>query len=211
MKMEEREIYKPAHPKAPKYHRVILDTRVDTVDTKNTTPLITYIQKRLKKKYPQYKKTNKQATAIFRAFNENVVKAILENRAGVILPEKMGKLQVIMIKRNRKKKRINRYLSTKLGYVVYLDNERNGGKYPYLCLDVNSKSYSMKNKELWEFRPTQEFKAKIYNALTISRTRFADAGQEYLAYYRKNKFYKKEFYRKKEAELLLTYNEFEGI
>lgn len=204
--------YKPGHPEAPKFKRRTKGVAINK-HTEKAEPKIkysTYPHKRFRAAHKECKLKDSELTAILRAFNENMVEAALTNRGGTLLPNRMGKLQVMMYPKGNKR-RIDRATSEKLGYEVGFSILRNAGKFPYATIEVYGDSYNMPNKYLWEFKASAPFRRAQQEVLVVDRTRFVGARKEYIAYYRKEKFYKKEFAKKNDEELLLTYNEFEGI
>jgi hypothetical protein len=202
--------YIPPHPNAPLFIRKTKGIYIDS-NTKKSKPKVKTsrsTQGEFKKKNPEVKKTTKELTNIIRTFNKNLCEVALNNRAGVLLPYRMGKLQVVMC-RSVKSNNFDEHTSKKLGYKVYFNRLKNAGKFPLAQLDFYSESCNLPNKEFWEFKANPVLKKNIQNVLLIDRTRFSDVKNTLSIYGRRDRFYKKEFAIKNEEELLKTYNEFD--
>ncbi len=203
--------YKPAHPKAPKASRRAKGVLINAVNKAETKKIYSiYPHERFSAAHKECTLTNKERTKILRAFAKNLAQTALTNRAGVLLPNRMGKLQVLMYPHVKQLKKDN-YTSEKFGVVVHHSKLKNAGKFPLATLDVYSDSYNMANKKLWQFAAAPSFRKAQFEEIQKNRTGFDDAKLEYILYYRKEKFYRKEYVKEQSAELLKTYNEFEGI
>lgn len=205
-------LYKPAHPDAPKFKKRTKGVSIN-IHTKKPESKRKYsdiVHNRFRSSHVQCNLKNSELTHILEVFNQNVLQATLENRSGVLFPNRMGKIQVVSVKQ-KDKQRVDAKTSKELGYEVHENKNKNGGIYPLTIVDVYGDSFNMPNKYLWEFKASVGFKKELQDAIKKDRTRFTPVKKEYIAYYRKDKFHKKEFAKEKEAELLLTYNEFEGI
>ena len=201
--------YAPAHPKAPKFSKktkVVKANNIGKMEPKVMRSVDAHRRFRSAHKACKYK--DSELTTILKAFNQNLMQAALESRAGVTLPNRMGKLEVITVKLG-KRKRINKQMSEELGVTVHLKKLRS--TVPVINLDINTDSYNMPNKYLWEFGAFARHKKTVWGMYEENRTYFAPAKKDLAMRWRKDKFYKKEFAMRQSAELLLTYNEFEGI
>ncbi len=204
--------YKPGHPKAPMFKRRLKGVKVNK-HTKKAEAKVKYssmMHNRFRAANKDCKFKDSELTEILQAFNENMVEASLTNRAGVTLPNRMGRLQVMMYPKG-KKLHIDRLNSEKLGYEVHHSRLTNAGKFPLATVEVFDSTVNMVNKDLWEFKAHPWYRVAQREVLKIDRKRFMDAKRGLVIHYRKEKFYKKEFAIKRQAEVLETYNEFEGI
>lgn len=204
--------YKPGHPEAPKFKRRTKGVSIN-IHTKKPESKRKYsdlVHNRFRSSHLECDLKNYELTYILEVFNKNMLQAALENRSGVLFPNRMGKMQVVSVKQ-KDKQRVDPKTSKELGYEVHENKNKNGGIYPLVIVDVYGDSFNMPNKYLWEFKASAGFKKEVQDAIKKDRTRFNPVKKEYIAYYRKDKFYKKEFAKEKQIELLKTYDEFEGI
>jgi len=211
--MNEFTPYTPAHPKAPKFTDSVKGVRknkIGVLDDRNNWKAPTFAHKQFRAEHKECKLKDAELTSILQAFNENMMQAAIDSRAGVTLPNRMGKLQVVTVKKG-KRKRIADVASARLGVVVHNRVNTGGGIFPLVSLDISSDSYDMPNKYLWEFKVFKKHLRIIGKMFDANRTYFSPAKKDLAMRWRKDKFYKKEFAMKQAAELLLTYNEFDGI
>ncbi len=205
--------YYPAHPKAPiseiGLKGILLNKCTKKVEVKYTNNH-KGAHNQFHAEHKECTLSNIELTKLLKTFNENMVQAALTCRGGVLIPNRMGKLQVVMGTRT-KTKVIDKFTSVKLGFEVSYTKLRNKEKYPVANIDVYGDSYNMHNKYLWDFKADKAFRKAQQEIVSVDRTRFVGAKKVFVEHCRKERFYKKEFVKAQNAELLLTYNEFEGI
>lgn len=194
--------YKPNHPNAPRRVRQPL----------GNVKLSAHARAQLlfDKKNPDIKLADREKGKILKAFNENLAKECVDNRNGVVLPERMGKLEIITYKASRKRLKVDRYNSKKIGLEVHINPVLRGdGRKTFVDFDVKSDSYNMMNKMLWAFIPSTKFKREKNAAFEKNRGKYKGDTKSRAAYYRKDNFYRKLAAKAIDAELLKTYNEFD--
>lgn len=203
MKMDKTlEIYKAPHPNAPRRSKRPVGYVTMTFSRRAWL--------RFNKEHPELKISDAEKLNIVETFHENLWKECVENRNGVLLPERMGKLEIITYKASRKRLKIDRVTSKNLGYVVHKNPVlKDDGKKAFVDFITKSESYNMINKALWGFIPLGTFMRAKNAAFSENRGKYKGDKNNRAAGYRKDLFYKKLFARENDEEVLKTYNEFD--
>jgi hypothetical protein len=165
--------------------------------------------KKFIKKHPEHidKVNAKFITKVIRTFNRLLWREVILNRAGALLPERLGHL--VMKSFPIKDDFINYGLYYREGITVAERNISTEGKMLKICFNNSDKAYNYTNKELWYFEPERKFSQEASKAFIIdwSKYEYVDNSRFEIAT-RANKIKAKEFSILKTEEFLLTYNEF---
>lgn len=116
-----------------------------------------YMVKRFLKKHPEYKVTAKEVNKIIRQFNRNMVLSVVDNRDGLRLPERLGKLQIVGFPRT-KKKIIDFGKSNKTGVVHYYQNWETDNKICKIIYNNKLPGYAFRNCRFWGLETKRSFK-----------------------------------------------------
>ncbi|MBE17974.1 MAG: hypothetical protein CMH79_04345 [Nitrospinae bacterium] len=183
--------------KAPRYR----EKRIGFLNLKNL--------KEFKEKYPLYANIdNKKLKKIITLYNEKLWNGVIENRDGVELPDSLGYLFIGTCPAS-KGVNTNYSLSREYGKVLQNRNWETDGNIGKIFYTNYSTKYRFKNRELWKFTATRNFKRSVAKTYPEQWTKYIVM---------KNKVRVTDLYRKEMAELkeakekisaLEHYNEFE--
>lgn len=133
----------------------------------------------------------------------------VNSREGVLLPKRMGTIQILAIRTNPANRGLDAVTSEKLGVRVHFNGLKNDGKACFIQNDLRSDSCDIPNKHLWEFKPSVNFNVEKRQEFDKNRKKFKDVDSNFSSKFRRKKFFQKEHAKKKEEEILKTYNEFD--
>jgi hypothetical protein len=135
-------------------------TRYSVVNNKR------YIEK-FRDEWPEYKDmTRQEFSKIINTFNELcVVNQIVNNRHGVLLPQKLGHLFIALYNVNINKKIINYSETKKQGRNVYFHNFETDGKIGKLKYVNKSESMLVTDLKVWSFTGSAELRRRISKAI----------------------------------------------
>jgi len=127
------------------------------------------------KKHPQHAEMSlEQFKKIVVTYNEEIWHTVLHHRDGVKLPEDLGYLIGSKYKRKKDaRKAINFGKSVATGEKVLHRNWETDGYAPSLNYTNYSLKYRFKNRELWSFEPTRDFKRTFHR-------KFAELYRKYI-------------------------------
>ena len=189
--------FKTPNLKAPRYR----EKRIGFLNSKNL--------KEFKEKYPLYANIdNKKLKKIITLYNEKLWNGVIENRDGVELPDSLGYLFIGTCPAS-KGVNTNYSLSREYGKVLQNRNWETDGNIGKIFYTNYSTKYRFKNRELWKFTATRNFKRSVAKTYPEQWTKYIVM---------KNKVRVTDLYRKEMAELkeakekisaLEHYNEFE--
>lgn len=161
------------------------------------------ILEEFKAKYPLYENiSNEKLKKIIRIYNENLWKAVIENRDGVELPDSLGYLFIGTCSPSKyKKKNIDYARSNEHGKVLHNDNWETDGNIGKIFYTNASAKYKFKNRELWKFEACRTFKRSVASEYPKDWTKYTVIQNKYqIAHLYQNKI---------DPDLLKDYNEFE--
>lgn len=112
-------------------------------------------------KNPQYKGiTWKQFKQVIQLSNEAILETVIENRDGFEFPKMLGFCFIATCKKPRKKN-VDFNNSIKLGKVIYHKNWDTDGKIAKIFYTNYGVKYKLKDRQLWQFRPSRKFKNRL--------------------------------------------------
>jgi len=161
-----------------------------------------------KKKYPLYANIdNKKLKSIIRLYNDKLWNGVIDNRDGVELPDSLGYL---FIGTCPPAKCVNTdySLSRQYGKVLQNKNWETDGNIGKIFYTNYSTKYRFKNRELWKFTATRNFKRAVAKTYPKKWTNYIVMKNKV----RVTDLYKKDTIAIKEQEeklALKNYNEFE--
>tara|TARA_Y100001963_G_C6654372_1_gene387293 strand:+ start:49 stop:567 length:519 start_codon:yes stop_codon:yes gene_type:complete len=117
--------------------------------------------KEFKDKYPAYAKIeNKKLKSIIKLYNKKLWEEVIDNRNGVELPDSLGYLFIGTCP-SAKSVNTNYALSKEYGKVLQNRNFETDGKIAKIFYTNYSTKYKFRNRELWQFKATREFKRTV--------------------------------------------------
>ena len=119
--------------------------------------------KEFKTKYPLYEEIgNSKLKEIIKLYNKALWYGVIKFRDGVELPNSLGYLFIGTCSPSKyKKQNINYADSTKHGKMLQNDNWETDGNLGKIFYTNVSAKYKFKNRELWKFQATREFKRTV--------------------------------------------------
>jgi hypothetical protein len=133
---------------------------------KSTSIMNTFELSKFSKKYPEYPDlTLKEFSDIIRAFNSEIINAVISNRDGVVLPENIGKLSIITFSRS-KRKIIDFGKSNETGQLHYHMNWNTDNRLCKIMYNSSINNYGNKNSRFYGFLPNREFKKTVSDAIS---------------------------------------------
>lgn len=131
-----------------------------------------------------------QLTDLLKNFHLNITKLAIDNRDGVLLPERLGWIFLSSIK--KPKRTVNEKLSNELGYDIGYSNNHTDGKLLKINYRSAAKAFNFENKDLWKFYPAQNFQDKASKAFSEKYMLYIVAEDIRAIKGRENDFYKRE-------------------
>jgi hypothetical protein len=195
------EPYIPPHPNAPKRKTRSL--------SKTTVSLPGKLRKQYANKFSESSIKGAKIDLVISTFNETIRHMAVNSREGVLLPKRMGMVQVLAIRTNPTNRGLDAVMSEKLGVRVHYNGLKNDGKASFINNDLRSDSCDIPNKHLWDFKPSVNFSVEKRQAFNKDRKKFKDSDSNFSSKFRRKKFFQREHAKKKEEEILKTYNEFD--
>ena len=117
--------------------------------------------KEFKEKYPIYSDIdNKKLKNIIKLYNKKLWEEVIDNRNGVELPDSLGYLFIGTCPA-AKSVNTNYALSRQYGKVLQNKNFETDGKIAKIFYTNYSTKYKFRNRELWQFKATREFKRTV--------------------------------------------------
>lgn len=176
---------------------------------KTTTLLNKKVYNDFIKKYPKYSDISvKDFKKIINQFNKNISTEVINNRNGVQLPEKLGYLFIGKCEKKLSSSNVDYGNSIKYDKQVSHRNWESDGYLAKIFYTNYAFKYRIKDRELWEFKASKEFKkatSKLFPELYTKYVLVTDK-QKISELYNKYRF--KEFKKKEEKKQLDNYNEF---
>lgn len=185
-------------PRAPKYRAKSLHILTPTFYNK------------FYKQYPQYKDTF--GTSVFldvlTAYGKATIQAVVDNREGADLPQRLGVLFLGTCP-TPKVRFPQDYSRQAEGIATRYHNWDTDNKLLKIFYLNFQKRYNFTHKSLWGFMGSTDFRKKASKAYLLNWKKYIEV-ENHLKIYRTVQQYQKEvFAKKREVELLKTYNEFE--
>lgn len=200
----ERIPYKPSNKLAPRYTPYI----GRMLGTNNYAWYFT-------REFPQHKdphdRKNKGKicpnllTKIVDQFHDNVVDALVKNRDGVNLPERLGRLHVYTL---ISKPSVDDNISGKVGFVVYKTFKETDGKNFSISVEKGTSRYNWSNNGLWNFVATDHNLKKAGDVFRKNVNFFVLSERKNIKKREAKIFFNDVFGKKNELIALETYNEF---
>mgnify|MGYP003658481639 CR=1 FL=1 len=117
--------------------------------------------KEFKDKYPAYSKIdNEKLKSIIKLYNKKLWEEVIDNRNGVELPDSLGYLFIGTCPA-AKSVNTNYALSKQYGKVLQNNNFETDGKIAKIFYTNYSTKYRFRNRELWQFKATRDFKRTV--------------------------------------------------
>lgn len=114
------------------------------------------------RKYPEHKGlTQLEFNSIVRQFNQNIIETVIENRDGVLLPERIGQLQIVSYKAS-KKRIVNFGLTNKTGTPHYEGNWETDNRIGKIVFQKPGQK--IEHGRLWGLITARPFKQKVSKA-----------------------------------------------
>ena len=141
--------FKAPNLNAPRHRKKVLSLlNVDLLDE-------------FKEKYPAYANIdNEKLKSIVKLYNKKLWEEVINNRNGVELPDSLGYLFIGTCP-SAKSVNTNYSLSRQYGKVLQNKNFATDGKIAKIFYTNYSTKYRFKNRELWQFKATREFKRTV--------------------------------------------------
>lgn len=116
--------------------------------------------KKFKELNPEYDITLTEFNKVLRTFNSNIIEAVINNRDGVELPERLGHLQIIAFPKPSRKI-IDFAKSNEVGEKRYHGNWETDNKIGKITYRSTLAGYTFKNSRFWGLIPTRSFKKRM--------------------------------------------------
>lgn len=114
-----------------------------------------------KKMYSEHSDISlKEFNHVVKSFSNEVIDSVIENRDGVILPEKIGQLLIVAFPRPNKKI-IDFGKSNKTGVKHYHSNWDTDNKIAKIIYHNKVNNYGNRNSKFWGFLPSRNFKLEV--------------------------------------------------
>jgi hypothetical protein len=155
-----------------------------------------------KAKYPLFENIdNEKLKRIIKIYNKNLWEGVIKFRDGVELPDSLGYLFIGTCAPGKHSKNINYGESTEKGRLLQNNNWDTDGNIGKIFYTNSSTKYKFKNRELWKFEATREFKRSVSKEYPKDWTKYVII---------QNKYQVAHLYQDKTKKSdLLDYNEFE--
>lgn len=127
--------------------------------------------KRFCRLHPHIKLSATEYRGLFKTHSEEIYKRVASNPDGVLLPEQMGLLQVVLMEETVNPT-MNVDLYQKRGLKVKYRNEHSGGKVGKIDWSVNFQKYREESIKMWKFIATKRFKSAVSDALKTNSSLF---------------------------------------
>lgn len=116
---------------------------------------------KFKKKYSQYKDiSNLTLKTIISNHSGKIWNTVIDNTDGVSLPESLGDIFIGSCQK-QKRRNIDYHTSAKLGKIVEHKNWETDGFMGKIFYTNYHNRYSLKDREIWRFRPARQFKRAV--------------------------------------------------
>lgn len=163
------------------------------------------------KKFPQYKeydtKRPKDFTDIIKEFHKDLIQEVIDNRYGVDLPLKSGRLRILSFKKNRQYPNFTQYTET--GLTGGFSNIHTDGLSCKIVYSNMGNRYRMKDKIIWAFLPEAGFSKRVSDAFRLHYNRYIFSPNRNAIKKRNTEFNWKNITEENIEKFLLSYNEFE--
>lgn len=162
------------------------------------------------KNFPQYrgKLKEKDTTTILKTFASNFREAVVNNRDGAELPERLGRVHMKSYPYNEKYRFINRAESIKLGKVIRKLNLHTDGTNLVIACDVKGDKYNWGFKHIWDFGAFYLLRREGSKIYSDNWQNYVCAEKEWKGKKIISDYYSKKFTMRNEEEHLKNYNEF---
>jgi len=124
------------------------------------------LYKKFKKKFLEYDITYQEFKNIIKTYNNQLADAIIENRDGVELPEGLGYIFIGSCPQLTKRVNIDYKKSSQYGVITTHRNWNSDNKVMKIFFTNSQVKYKLKNKQIWSFVATREFKRKASKNFT---------------------------------------------
>jgi hypothetical protein len=162
-----------------------------------------------RKKYPRYKDVdNDTLKKIIRFFNKSVWTKVIDTRDGIQLPNSVGWIFIGTCD-NSKKENIDYAKSKKYGIRVTNKNWETDGKLAKIFFTSFAIKHKMKNRELWKFVASRDFKRSVAKAYPVNWNTYIVVDPTKKLRLETRKHYYKSVLLKQQQEGLKDYNEFD--
>lgn len=116
--------------------------------------------KKFKDKFPEHNISYLQFKEIVNAYNAELAEAIIEYRDGIELPEGLGHIFIGSCPPLSKRKNVDYFKSKQYGVKTYHKNWDSDSRVMKIFFSNYHVKYKLKNKEIWAFAYTRDYKRK---------------------------------------------------
>lgn len=127
---------------------------------KSYSVVSTDLFKRFQAKFPEHKISFTEFKRIVKTYNEELAEAIIECRDGIELPEGLGHIFIGSCPPLSKRKNVDYFKSKQYGVTTYHKNWDSDNRVMKIFFSNYHVKYKLKNKEIWAFAYTREYKRK---------------------------------------------------
>jgi len=176
---------------------------------KTATLLNKKVYENFLEKYPKHSSvTLNDFKKIINTFNKNISKAVINNRDGIELPEKLGYLFIGKCEKNIKDENVDYGSSIKYNKKVSHRNWESDGYLAKIFYTNYAFKYRIKDRELWEFKANKDFRKATSSSFPELYAKYILVADNQKISELYNKYRAKDFLKKKSDEALNNYNEF---